>query len=457
MVTSERGRVLVVDDEVNIREAIAKILAKQGHDVAVAPDGTEALAALQDGAFQVVITDLRMAGADGMAVLRAAKEADPSVEVILMTAYGTVESAVEAMKLGAYDYLTKPVDPTRLPFLVGKALERRGMGVENLQLRERLRVRDEFRSVVGQSQAMRRIYEVVDQVAETDATVLLQGESGTGKELIARAIHHRSGRRDRPFLAINCGALPETLLESELFGYEKGAFTGAAAVKRGRIELAEEGTLFLDEVGEMSLKSQVDFLRVVQEKEFRRLGGTRLIRVDLRIIAASNRNLEQRVRERLFREDLFYRLNVVPIVLPPLRERREDIPLLFELFLEEFAQVHRRPPKTLSREAMRALLTYDWPGNVRELRNVIERLTVTVRDEVIQPAHLPVAIQSQDYAGKTITIPLGQPMREVEREVIRRTLQEVTSHREKAAKILGMSPRALHYKLKQYGLLEPGE
>ncbi|MBI4841304.1 MAG: sigma-54-dependent Fis family transcriptional regulator [candidate division NC10 bacterium] len=418
------GRILVVDDEVNIREAIARILAKQGHDVAVASDGTEALAALRGGAFQVVITDLKMAGADGMAVLRAAKEADPSLEVILMTAYGTVESAVEAMKLGAYDYLTKPMDPTRLPFLVGKALERRFMGVENLQLRERLRVRDEIRSVVGQSQALRGIFEVVDQVAETDATVLLQGESGTGKELVARVLHHRSGRRDHPFVAINCGALPE---------------------------------IFLDEVGEMSLKSQVDFLRVVQEKEFRRLGGTRLLRVDVRIIAASNRNLEQRVREGLFREDLFYRLNVVPIHLPPLRERREDIPLLLEIFLEEFAQVHRRPPKTISREAMRALLTYDWPGNVRELRNVIERLTVTIRDDVLQPAHLPVAIQSQAQADKTIMVPLGRPMREIEREVIRRTLQEVTSHRENAARILGISPRALHYKLKRYGLLDHGE
>jgi DNA-binding NtrC family response regulator len=336
MMTERHGRVLVVDDEVNIREAIAKILTKQGHALSVASDGTSALEALREGAFQVVITDLKMAGDDGMAVLRVAKELDPSVEVILMTAYGTVESAVEAMKLGAYDYLTKPVDPTRLPFLVGKALERRGMGVENLQLRERLRVRDEFQTVVGQSPAMRRVHEVVDQVAGTDATVLLQGESGTGKELIARAIHHRSGRRDQHFVAINCGALPETLLESELFGYEKGAFTGAVAPKQGRIELAHGGTLFLDEVGEMSPKTQVDFIRVLQEKEFRRLGGTKLIRVDIRVIAASNRDLEARVRAGQFREDLYHRLNVVPIFLPPLRERREDIPLLAETFLDEF-------------------------------------------------------------------------------------------------------------------------
>jgi DNA-binding NtrC family response regulator len=452
-----QGRILVVDDEINIREAIARILTKHGHEVAIAADGTTALAALRDRRFQVVITDLKMAGADGVAVLRAAKKADPGIEVVLMTAYGTVQSAVEAMKLGAYDYLTKPVDPARLPFLVTKALERQAIGLENLQLRERLRVRDEFQSLVGQSQAMRRVYEVVDQVAQTNATVLLQGESGTGKELVARAVHHRSGRRDGPFVAINCGALPETLLESELFGYEKGAFTGATAAKPGRIELAGGGSLFLDEVGEMSLKSQVDFLRVVQEKEFRRLGGARLIQVDLRIIAASNRDLEQRVREGLFREDLFYRLNVVPIVLPPLRDRREDIPLLLELFLEEFSQVHRRPPKTLSREAMQVLLTYDWPGNVRQLRNVIERLTVIVQDDVIRPAHLPSAIQCQDQAEKAITVPLGRPMREVEREVIRRTLAEITSHREKAAKILGMSPRALQYKLKRYGLLEPGE
>ncbi len=453
----QTSRILVVDDEVNIREAIAKILAKRGHDVTMATDGTGALAALREGAFEVVITDLKMAGADGMAVLRAAKEADPSLEVILMTAYGTVESAVEAMKLGAYDYLTKPVDPARLPFLVQKALERQAMGAENLQLRERLRVRDEFQSVVGQSPAMRRVYEVVDQVAGTDATVLLQGESGTGKELIARAIHHRSGRRDQPFVAINCGALPETLLESELFGYEKGAFTGATAPKQGRVELAHGGTLFLDEVGEMTPKTQVDFIRVLQEKEFRRLGGTKLIRVDIRVIAASNRDLEARVRVGQFREDLYYRLNVVPIFLPPLRERREDIPLLAETFLDELSQVHRRPQKRISRDALRLLVSYDWPGNVRELRNVMERLTITVQDDTIRPADLPAGVQFRDTTAKTLTLPLGRPLRELEREVIRRTLQEVTSHREKAASILGISLRALHYKLKRYGLLGHGE
>jgi transcriptional regulator with PAS, ATPase and Fis domain len=304
---------------------------------------------------------------------------------------------------------------------------------------------------------MRRVYEVVDQVAGTDATVLLQGESGTGKELIARAIHHRSGRRDQPFVAINCGALPETLLESELFGYEKGAFTGATAPKQGRIELAHGGTLFLDEVGEMTPKTQVDFIRVLQEKEFRRLGGTKLIRVDIRVIAASNRDLEARVRARQLREDLYYRLNVVPIFLPPLRDRREDIPLLAETFLDEFSQVHRRPSKRISREALRLLVSYDWPGNVRELRNVMERLTVTVQDDTILPAHLPAGVQFKGTTSKVVTLPLGRPMREIEREVIRRTLQEITSHREKAASILGISPRALHYKLKRYGLLEQGE
>jgi transcriptional regulator with PAS, ATPase and Fis domain len=304
---------------------------------------------------------------------------------------------------------------------------------------------------------MRQVYEVVDQVAGTDATVLLQGESGTGKELIARAIHHRSGRRDQPFVAINCGALPETLLESELFGYEKGAFTGAMAAKQGRIELAHGGTLFLDEVGEMSPKTQVDFIRVLQEKEFRRLGGTKLIRVDIRVIAASNRDLEARVRAGQFREDLYYRLNVVPIFLPPLRERREDIPLLAETFLDEFSQVHRRPQKRISREALRLLVSYDWPGNVRELRNVMERLIVTVQDDPIHPAHLPAGVQFKDTTSKAVTLPLGRPLREVELEVIRRTLQEITSHREKAAALLGISPRALHYKLKRYGLLEHGE
>ncbi len=444
--------ILVVDDEVNIRNALAKILEKKGYRVAAAGSGTEALGLLNAEDFHLVITDLKMAGLDGMALLKAIKERHPEVEVILLTAYGTVESAVEAMKAGAYDYLTKPIDYTRLPILVEKALETQRIRVENRQLRQQLQLRKAFTFIVGKSPAMQRVYELVEQVAGTTAPILLQGESGTGKELIARIIHQQSDRREGPFVALNCGALPETLLESELFGYEKGAFTGATGPKKGRFELADGGTLFLDEVGEMSLKSQVDFLRVLETKEFRRLGGTRLIRVDFRVIAASNQDLRRKVKEGTFREDLYYRLNVVPIPLPPLRERREDIPLLLEAFLGEFAQAYGKEEKRLSPEAAQLLLTYPWPGNVRELRNVLERLILTVKENVILPEHLPEAIRWQEGSGRMITIPLGRPLREIEREIIKRTLLEITSHREKAAKLLGISPRALHYKLKRMKL-----
>jgi transcriptional regulator with PAS, ATPase and Fis domain len=289
-------------------------------------------------------------------------------------------------------------------------------------------------------------------VAESDVTVLLTGESGTGKELVARAIHHRSARANGPFITLNCGALPENLFESELFGYDKGAFTGAMTTKLGRFELAHEGTLLLDEVGELSLKSQVDFLRVLETKEFRRLGGTKVISVDARIIAATNRNLEEAVKQGDFREDLYYRLNVVPIHLPPLRERSEDIPLLVIQFLTTFSAQHRREPKEVSRDAMRLLRLYAWPGNIRQLRNLMERLVVTVKDAMIQPEHLPEEIQASKEDARTMLVTLGTPLEQIERDVIQRTLAEVTNHREKAAKLLGISLRALQYKIKEYGI-----
>ena len=306
--------------------------------------------------------------------------------------------------------------------------------------------------MVGDSEPMRRVYNMVEMVAESDVTVLLTGESGTGKELVARAIHHRSARADGPFITLNCGALPENLFESELFGYDKGAFTGAMTTKLGRFELAHEGTLLLDEVGELSLKSQVDFLRVLETKEFRRLGGTKVIKVDTRIIAATNRNLEAAVKQGDFREDLYYRLNVVPIHLPPLRERAEDIPLLVNRFLIAFSTQYRREPKEVSRDAMRLLRLYAWPGNIRQLRNLMERLVVTVKDAMIQPEHLPEEIQASKEDARTMLVTLGTPLEQIERDVIQRTLAEVTNHREKAAKLLGISLRALQYKIKEYGI-----
>ena len=444
------ARLLVVDDELNIRGALAKILEKAGHTVSAAESGDAALNSLHEAPFDLIITDLKMVGMSGLELLRAAKQRQPEAEVIMMTAYGTVESAVNAMKAGAYDYLTKPIDPERLLHVAARALEYKALRGEVRQLREQAAVATAFEHIVGRSRAMRAVYEKVRQVSPTMATVLLSGESGTGKELVARAIHNRSQRKIGPFVTLNCGALPETLLESELFGSERGAFTGAFSTKQGRIEQADGGTLLLDEVSEMSAKTQIDFLRVLQEREFRRVGGPRPITVDVRFIAATNQNLEEAVKAGTFREDLFYRLAVVPIALPPLRERTEDIPLLATTFIKEFCAQYQQPEKSFAAAAFQALREYAWPGNVRELRNLAERLVVTVPDRVIRPAHLPSTILTGEKPERSVTVPLGIPLDVIEEQIIRKTLTEITSHREQAAKLLGISPRALHYKLRRY-------
>ena len=446
--------ILVVDDEVNIRNALVTMLEKKGYQLYGAGTGEEALQHLEEVRMDLVITDLRMPGIGGMEFMYRLKEQWPDTEVVVMTAFGSIDTAVAAMRLGAYDYLTKPIDRERFPVVVEKALERHALAFENKQLRDRLATRARFDQLVGESEPMQRVYGLVEMVADSDVTVLLTGESGTGKELVARAIHHKSPKADGPFITLNCGALPDNLFESELFGYEKGAFTGALTTKAGRFELAHGGTLLLDEIGELSLKSQVDFLRVLETKEFRRLGGTKVVNVDTRIIAATNRNLAEAVKQGDFREDLFYRLNVVPIKLPPLRERGDDIPLLVETFLPEFCAQHRRAPKEVSREAMRLLRLYAWPGNIRQLRNLLERLVVTVREDMLQPLHLPEEIQASKEDIRTMVVTLGSPLEEIEKEVIRRTLSEVTNHREKVAKLLGISLRSLQYKIKEYGIRE---
>jgi DNA-binding NtrC family response regulator len=446
------ARILVVDDEINIRGALVTMLEKKGHEVRGVATAEEALEQLNASAVELVITDLKMPGIGGLALLQRLREQWPQTEVVVMTAYGSIDTAVEAMRGGAYDYLTKPIDRERFPVVVAKALERQALASENRQLRDRLEARTRFDQMVGESEPMQRVYMLVEMVADSDVTVLLTGESGTGKELVAQAIHHKSPRADGPFITLNCGALPENLFESELFGYEKGAFTGAMITKMGRFELADGGTLLLDEVGELSLKSQVDFLRVLETKEFRRLGGTKLIKVDTRIVAATNRNLEEAVKQGDFREDLYYRLNVVPIHLPPLRDRADDIPLLVERFLAEFSAQHHRATKEVSREAMRLLRFYAWPGNIRQLRNLMERLVVTVKDIVLQPEHLPEEIQASQEDVRTMVVTLGTSLEQIERDVIRRTLAEVTNHREKAAKLLGISLRTLQYKIKEYGI-----
>jgi DNA-binding NtrC family response regulator len=442
-----------VDDEINIRDALAALLEDDGHRVNAAASSEQAMEFLREDQFDVVISDLRMNGGSGLDLLRWIRESCTATEVIILTAYGTVEGAVEAMKLGAYDYVAKPVDRERLGILIEKALEKQRLSQENRNLRRRLSVKEEYSNIIGNCAQIRAIFKVISEVAPTNATVLISGESGTGKELVARAIHDRSGRREHPFISVNCGALPDTLMESELFGYEKGAFTGAVATKIGRIELASHGSLFLDEVGDMSPKTQVDLLRILQDREMRRLGGTRAITVDVRFIAATNRDLKEEIGERRFREDLYYRLNVVPIAMPPLRERREDIPLLLASFLREFCSIYQRAPKTVSARAQELLVQYSWPGNIRELRNLVERLVLLSKTDQIEPYDLPDQIrQAAGDDHPEITLQLDQPLREAEKLIISNVLSRVTHNRTSAARILGISLRALHYKIKRFGL-----
>ena len=446
------AKVLVVDDEINIREAMAAILGDDGYEVNTAASVEQAVAALSGDHFQVVVSDMRMEGDSGLALLRWIRANCPETELILLTAYGSVEGAVEAMKLGAYDYLCKPVDRRRLSLLIEKALEKQRLSMENLRLRRRLSVKEEFSNIIGNSGRIRQIFKVISEVAPTNATVLISGESGTGKELVARAIHSRSNRRDGPFVTLNCGALPDTLLESELFGYEKGAFTGAAAMKMGRIEMASGGMLFLDEVGDMTPKTQVDLLRVLQERELRRLGGTNVIKVDVRFIAATNKELAAEIAEKRFREDLYYRLNVVPIAMPALRDRKDDIPVLVQAFLEEFCRLHQKELKRIADRTMDLMLHHTWPGNVRELRNVVERMVLLARTDILEPRDLPSPINRDQDSRPEITIPLDQPLEEIEKTVIRNVFSRITRNRRVAAQSLGISLRALHYKIRRFQL-----
>jgi DNA-binding NtrC family response regulator len=446
------AKILVVDDEINIREALATILEAEGYEVHAAASAEEGISKLGEDFFQVVISDMRMDSGSGMDLLRWIRTDCPETEIILLTAYGSVEDAVEAMKLGAYDYLSKPVDRRRLSLLIGKALEKQRLAEENRSLRRRLSVKEEFSNIIGNSSRIRQIFKIISEVAPTNATILITGESGTGKELVARAIHSRSNRRDGPFVTLNCGALPDTLLESELFGYEKGAFTGAAAMKMGRIEMASGGTLFLDEVGDMTPKTQVDLLRALQDREIRRLGGDKVIKVDVRFIAATNKDLAEEIAEKRFREDLYYRLNVVPIVLPALRERKEDIPVLVNAFLEEFSKLHKKEPKTISDRALDLMLQYPWPGNVRELRNVAERMVLLSPNDTLEPRDLPASIGHGQDSRQEISIPLNQPLEDMEKAVISSVFSRITRNRRKAANILGISLRTLHYKIHKFHL-----
>jgi DNA-binding NtrC family response regulator len=450
--SKESARILVVDDEINIREALAALLNDDGYTVQTASSAEEALSTLREDWFNIVISDLRMAGRTGLDILRWLRDTSPETEMIILTAYGTVEGAVEAMKLGAYDYVSKPVDRRRLSLLIEKALEKQRLHQENRKLRKRLSIKEQFSDIIGYTPRIREIFKVISEVAPSNATVLITGESGTGKELVARAIHNLSLRREMSFITLNCGALPDTLMESELFGYEKGAFTGALSTKPGRIEMASGGTLFLDEVGDMSLKTQVDFLRVLQDRELRRLGGSSTISVDVRFIAATNKDLSAEIADKRFREDLYYRFNVVPVSMPSLRERKDDIPLLAESFLQECCRIHQKEPKVISNGAMELLIQYSWPGNIRELRNLVERLVLLVPKELIEPRDLPPPMRQAADEPAEVSIRLDQSLPEVEKTVIGNVLTRVTSNRTSAARILGISLRALHYKIKRYKL-----
>jgi two-component system response regulator HydG len=441
--------VLVADDEIGVRESVGRVLRHEGFRVVAAEDGDAALDALRQGGVDLLLADLRMPGLDGLELLRAVKLLTPEVELVVLSGHGTVEEAVAAMKEGAYDFLTKPFERAQLVRTVRQALEHRALLLKTRSLQRRLDELVGAGDLLGESPAIRRVLALVGQVAPTAATVLIQGESGTGKELVARALHEGSPRRGRPFIRVNCAALPETLLESELFGYERGAFTGAATRREGRFELADGGTLLLDEVGDLTAATQAKLLRVLQEGEFERLGATRTLKVDVRLLAATNQDLARLVRERRFREDLYYRLNVITVEIPPLRERGEDIVLLAGHFLRVHAARNRREIEGFTEPALARLRDYAWPGNVRELEHAIERAVILARGRMIDRDDLPPAVAQSEPATRVVPIPLGMPLDEVEQRLIEETLRLTKGNKELAAKFLGIASRTIYRKLKE--------
>jgi DNA-binding NtrC family response regulator len=440
-----KGKILIVDDELVVRDSLSKWFTSEGYTARPSASAREALETIQQMEFDIALIDIKMPGMDGIELQARLREADPDLTVIIMTGYAAVETAVQALKQGAYDYITKPVDPDELSHLVGKALEHRHARREVVRLRENLQEAVPGTEMIGKSPAMKKVAELIEMVASTEATVLITGESGTGKEVVARAIHAAGPRRYMPMVTIHCGALTETLLESELFGHEKGAFTGAQYRKKGKFEVADGGTVFLDEISDISLKTQTDLLRVLQEKEITRVGGNQTIKVDFRAIAATNKNLETLVKAGSFRPDLYYRLHVFCIELPPLRDRREDIPLLVNHFLNKFCMATSRPMPQLSPEALEVLMRHDWPGNVRELENAVERALVVGRGQEIRPADFSFQFQPDEPKG-------GKTLDDVERVHIERILRETQHNLSRAARILGIDRTTLYNKLRRYGL-----
>lgn len=449
-----KTNILIVDDDNAHRTMLKAHLGAEGYKIAEAEDGDIAVHLIKDRDFDLVLLDLKMKRVGGIEALEAIQNLKPKLPVIIITAFSSVENAVEAMKKGAFDYITKPVDAEALSMTVKRALDFKNLLQENESLKQRLNEKFDFGKMVGSSKTMQELGETLQLVSPTDATVLINGESGTGKELVAGAVHHNSLRKDKPFIKVNCAALHENLLESELFGHEKGAFTGATEQRKGRFELADKGTLFLDEIGDMSPTTQAKILRVLQDGEFERLGGTKTIKADVRLVAATHKNLEKMVDDGSFRQDLYFRLSVVPLHLPPLRERPMDIPALAEHFLTRYSDKNRKDIRSFHPEAMEALLAFPWPGNIRELENAIERAVILCLDEQISQRHLPNQVQQacMDKNKRPFVIRTGLSLKDMEKELILSTLRQSDNNRTRAAEILGITRQTLQNKLKEYGL-----
>ncbi len=441
---NKKTRILIVDDETAIRESLKDWLLEDGYTIDLASCGEDAVAMAEKKNWDIILLDLKMPGMDGLETMEKLKEARPETEILMMTAFATIDTAVKAIKQGAFDYLVKPFDPDEVDMQIKKIVNHKQLVMENILLRQQLEEKSRYDEIIGRSDAMQEIFDLISRVAPTDSTVLITGESGTGKELVAQAIHGNSRRCYMPFIAVNCGALPDSLLESELFGYEKGAFTGAEYTKKGRFELADKGTLFLDEIGDISLKTQVDLLRVLQQREFRRLGGQDLINVDVRILAATNRNLQNAIKEKRFRDDLYYRLNVISIHIPPLRDRKEDIELLSEAFIRRYCIEMNKEERKITPNAKKLLQDYSWPGNVRELENIIERALVIGRGDKITEEDLP-------FSKKTAPLPpLPKSLKLMEKVHIERVLSENDWNISRSAQDLGVDRQTLYNKIEKY-------
>ncbi|MFQ5863067.1 MAG: sigma-54-dependent transcriptional regulator [Candidatus Brocadiales bacterium] len=450
-------KILVVDDDQGIQFFLGEVLTKKGYQIDSATSAEAAISKIQQDAFSLILLDVRLPGMSGIDAIKKFHEVDPRVPIIIMTAYGSKDLAIRAVQEGAYDFFTKPIKLDEFLIILKRALEKRQLQVEISRLEEKIEKKYEFENIIGSSGAMQEVFTMIHKVAETDSSVIIYGESGTGKELIAQAIHANSGRHDKPFVKLNCVAIPEGLLESELFGHEKGAFTGAVSQKIGKFELANSGTIFLDEIGDMTIATQAKILRVFQEREFERVGGTKTIQVDVRIITATNKNLQKAVEEKQFREDLYFRLNVVPIYIPPLRERKEDIPLLVEHFLKEASEKVKKHISGVSTDALDMLTEYHWPGNVRELENCIERAAVISSGDLITKDCLPLYVATAEEKSESVDKgSLDETLASTEKKLILDVLKQTRGVQVKAAKLLGITERSLWHRIKKYNIQIPG-